>query len=299
MDLAGLINLPLAYFYARDMPRAFEEGRKAVEAYPDRVNPLYNLVWYAIAADRLDKAEAAAQKVIKLDSTFAEARVCLGLIRLMRARSSEAAAEYRRLEGTEPYAASLGAAGLADLALYEGRLDEARKILETAIAADLKNDLNAFATQNELVLAEVLQSLDRPAEALKAVEEALSGTGIESVQYSSALVMLRAGKKDRAKALATALMAQPSPEPQAYARLVQGEIDLLEGNLPEAIKKFHEAQAQVDTWIGHVALGRAYLAAGQFIEASSEFDSCLKRRGEAASVFLDDLPTLRYLPQIY
>jgi tetratricopeptide (TPR) repeat protein/tRNA A-37 threonylcarbamoyl transferase component Bud32 len=299
MDLAGLINLPLAYFYARDMPRAFEEGKKAVEAYPDRINPLYNLVWYALAADRLDEAEAAAQKVIKLDSSFAEARVCLGLIRLMRGRSSEAAAEYRRLEGTDAYAASLGAAGLADLALYEGRQDDARKILETAIAADLKNDLKAFATQKRLMLAEVLLSLGRPADAMKSVEDALAGTSNEALQYSGAVVMLRAGKGERAQALAGALAAQPSPEPQAYARLVLGEIDLLKGSLPEAIKKFHEAQAQVDTWIGHIALGRAYFAAGQFIEASSEFESCLKRRGEAASVFQDDLPTLRYLPQIY
>ncbi|MCJ7487284.1 MAG: serine/threonine-protein kinase, partial [Candidatus Aminicenantes bacterium] len=77
MDIAGCINLPLAHFYARDMARAFEEGKKAVEAYPDRINPLYNLIWYAIAADRLDNAETAAQQVIKLDSSFAEARVCL------------------------------------------------------------------------------------------------------------------------------------------------------------------------------------------------------------------------------
>jgi tetratricopeptide (TPR) repeat protein len=80
---------------------------------------------------------------------------------------------------------------------------------------------------------------------------------------------------------------------------VEGEVDLLKGNFPEAIKSLHEAQNQVDTWIGHVTLGRAYLAAGQFTEAYSEFEGCLKRRGEAASVFLDDLPTMNRLPQIY
>jgi hypothetical protein len=66
-----------------------------------------------------------------------------------------------------------------------------------------------------------------------------------------------------------------------------------------AIGRFHEAQASLDTWIGHVLLGRAYLEASQFTEAHSEFDLCLRRRGEAFSVFLDDLPTLRYLPQVY
>ena len=111
LDLAGYINLPLAYFYARDMARAFEEGKKAVEAYPDRVNPLYNLTWYAIAANRLDDAEGAAQKVIKMDASFAEAHVCLGLVRILRGRSSDAAAEYGRLLGPDAYASSLGAAG--------------------------------------------------------------------------------------------------------------------------------------------------------------------------------------------
>jgi tetratricopeptide (TPR) repeat protein/tRNA A-37 threonylcarbamoyl transferase component Bud32 len=299
MDLAALTNLPLACFLARDMPKAFEEGKKAVEAYPDRVNPLYNLAWYALAVDRLEEAEAAAQKVIKLDPGFAEAKVCLGLIRLAQGRTGDAAAEYRRLEGTEPNAASLEAAGQADLALYEGRRGDARKILEAAIPADIKNNLNSLATQKRLMLAEVLASFGRPGDALKVVEEALAGTSNESVLYSGALIMLGAGKDERVRGLVSTLTVMPSPEPQAYARLVEGEVDLLKGNFPEAIKNLHEAQNQVDTWIGHVSLGRAYLAAGQFTEAYSEFEGCLKRRGEAASVFLDDLPTMNRLPQIY
>jgi eukaryotic-like serine/threonine-protein kinase len=43
-------------------------------------------------------------------------------------------------------------------------------------------------------------------------------------------------------------------------------------------------------------MGRAYLDAGAFTEASSEFDVCLKRRGEATSVFLDDVPRYHVLP---
>jgi tetratricopeptide (TPR) repeat protein/predicted Ser/Thr protein kinase len=299
MDLAGYINLPLAYFYAREMAKAFEEGKKAVQAYPDRVNPLYNLTWYAIAADRLDDAEAAARKVIEMEASFAEAHVCLGLIRILRGRSSDAAAEYGRLQGTDAYASSLGAAGRADLALYEGRTDEARKILEGAIPADVKNDLNAFANQKRLTLAEVLASAGQGSEAVKTVDALVKAESDDSVVYLGAQVMIAAGKDDRGRTLAGTLSARPAPEPQAYARLIEGEIDLGRGQVPEAIKKFHEAQAQVDTWVGHVALGRAYLAAGQFTEAYSEFESCLKRRGEAASVFLDDLPTIRYLPQIY
>ena len=54
----------------------------------------------------------------------------------------------------------------------------------------------------------------------------------------------------------------------------------------------------VDTWLGRFALGRAYLEAGAFDEALAEFEKCEKRKGEAASVFLNDLPTARYLDSL-
>jgi hypothetical protein len=55
----------------------------------------------------------------------------------------------------------------------------------------------------------------------------------------------------------------------------------------------------LDTWIGHFDLGRAYLAAGQFPQADSEFDRCFKRRGETLSLFLDEEPTFAYLRPVY
>ena len=54
-----------------------------------------------------------------------------------------------------------------------------------------------------------------------------------------------------------------------------------------------------DTWLARFHLGLAYLQAGSFAEAYSEFDICLKRRGEAAAVFWNDLPTMRRLPPLY
>jgi len=45
-------------------------------------------------------------------------------------------------------------------------------------------------------------------------------------------------------------------------------------------------------------MGRAYLDAGAFTEASAEFDVCLKRRGEATSIFLDDVPSYHLLPAV-
>ena len=76
-------------------------------------------------------------------------------------------------------------------------------------------------------------------------------------------------------------------------------MSLARGDKPSAIKIFQEAQELLDTWLGRFLLGRAYLEAEAYTEAHSEFELCLKRQGEAASVFLNDLPTYRYFPPAY
>jgi hypothetical protein len=60
-----------------------------------------------------------------------------------------------------------------------------------------------------------------------------------------------------------------------------------------------EATRLLDTWIGHFELGQAYLAAGLNTQASSEFDRCVTRKGEALSLFLDDQPTSGIFPDVY
>ena len=55
----------------------------------------------------------------------------------------------------------------------------------------------------------------------------------------------------------------------------------------------------LDTWIGHFDLGRAYLDRSAFLQADAEFDRCLKRRGEALALFLDEEPTYSFLPAVY
>jgi eukaryotic-like serine/threonine-protein kinase len=81
--------------------------------------------------------------------------------------------------------------------------------------------------------------------------------------------------------------------------LIEGELALKKGDSHQAIKLFTDANNILDTWAGRFDLGRAYLEAGAFTEADSEFDRCLKRRGEALALFLDEVPTYGYFPPIY
>ena len=95
------------------------------------------------------------------------------------------------------------------------------------------------------------------------------------------------------------LVSELQAEPQAYGKILEGDIALRNGDARQAIKVLIEANGLLDTWIGHFVLGRAYLEAGAFIQADSEFDRCVKRRGEALSLFLDEDPTFGYFPPVY
>src|SRR5205085_7789899 len=107
------------------------------------------------------------------------------------------------------------------------------------------------------------------------------------------------GATAEAKKMADSLAKETQAEPQAYGKIVEGKIALKQGDSRQAIKAITDANKLLDTWIGRFELGRAYLEAGQFTEADSEFDRCLKRRGEALELFMDNTVTYGYVPYGY
>ena len=81
------------------------------------------------------------------------------------------------------------------------------------------------------------------------------------------------GEFAKAQKLATSLSSALSSESQAYGKIVEGLIALKRKDTNEAIRQITAANNLLDTWIGHFDLGRAYLEAGAFTEADSEFDT--------------------------
>jgi tetratricopeptide (TPR) repeat protein len=119
------------------------------------------------------------------------------------------------------------------------------------------------------------------------------------VRVLAARTLLEAGEIAKAQKLADGLASEVQPETQAYAKIIRGDLALQRGDKNEAINMVTGANQLVDTWIGRFELGRAYVEAGMFVEADSEFDRCMKRRGEALEIFQDSNPTFAYFPPIY
>ncbi len=297
-DGAGTANLALAYFYGRDMARALEVGRRAVELSPHNVPQRNNVALYAMYAGDFERAVPEFRKVLDMNPRFDVALVGLALAQLAQGRVDEAASTYGRLEALGPREASTAAMGRADLAVYEGRLRDASTLLAEAAARDEKAGDAEAAALKLVLLAEVDLALGRAPDARRAVVRAVGPKRGENVLYPAALVYLGLRLDERALALAETLSRRLEPDPQAYAHLVRGEAHLRRGRPREALREFRAAGEVADTWLGHVALGRAYLDLRAFAEAQAELETALKRRGEATAAFLDEVPTYRLFPPV-
>ncbi len=295
-DVAAHNQRALCLTQLRDMNGAVTEMRRVVEMLPNRVLFRVNLALYANYAGDFQTGEQEARTVEEPD---VYATLALAFAQLGQGQLRQAIETYEKLGAINAQGASLGASGLGDLATLEGRFSDAVRILGRGAAADLtaKNSERAAAKFAALAYAELLRGQKRAA--IAAAEKALTHSKAVNIRFLAARSFVEAGEIAKAGPLIAGLASELQAEPQAYAKIVEGGAALKDGDPRQAIKVLIEANGLLDTWIGHFELGRAYLEAGQFAQADSEFDRCIKRRGEALSLFLDEGPTYGYLPPIY
>ena len=72
----------------------------------------------------------------------------------------------------------------------------------------------------------------------------------------------------------------------------------MRGRSGEAMDGLASARRLGDFWLGRLISGIAYRRFGHDVEAGAEFDVCERRLGEATAMFLDDVPTFRYVAEL-
>jgi len=298
-DTAGIANLAAAYFYKRDMPRALEEARRAVALSPRNVPQRNNLGLDAMYAGNFEDAIREQDEVLKLNPSFILAYVSKAMSQVALGKPDLAAETYQKAAAIDARGASAARTGLADIALYQGRSADALPILLAGVESDVAGQDPESAAVKLLAAAEIRRTAESRDAALADVEKAISLARGENVLYPAARLFLACGRESKALALADELSGRLEPDPQAYAELIRGEAELAHGKTSEAIRHFTAARKIADTWAGRLDLGRAYLEASAFAQADTEFEACVKRRGEATALFLDESPTCRLVPEAY
>ncbi|HKW64411.1 MAG TPA: protein kinase [Candidatus Acidoferrum sp.] len=297
-EIEAYSNLALAHFYLREMPKALEEGRHAVELEPRGVLQRNNLALYAVYAGDYAVAETEARKVIQQNSAYVDAYGALAMAQTGQGKLQDADGTYQKMAGISARGSEMATMGQVDLLLYQGKTKNAIDLLQKEDGISTKMDDSTLAAHS-LLEAEAKFAAGRVADAAADAKAALAHDNGAISQFGAGHIYVEAGQYTPVPPIMSQLSGRLDPDSQAYGKILEGEMSLKRGDAKRAIALFLEAQKFSDTWIGRLDLGRAYVEAGAFAEADSELENCLKRRGEASAIYLDDVPTFRRLPPVY
>ncbi|HTT22572.1 MAG TPA: protein kinase [Candidatus Sulfotelmatobacter sp.] len=298
-DNTGLGNLALAYFYRRDMARALEIGGRAADLYPKDTIYRNNVGLYAMYAGDFDAAIREQKRALELNPNLVLGYVGTAVPQLALGRPADAITTYQQLQKLGADGVSAATAGLADVALYQGRVADAIKILDEGVNKDTA-DKNPDAAAGKLAtLSQAQLLMGNASEAVRTAERALAASHEIPIQFWAARAFVGANQEAKALAIIHDLNGRLDADPQAYGNLLEGEIQLQHNKPQDALKLFLDSRKIADTWMGHFDAGRAYVELGAFAEADSELETCQKRRGEATALFLDESPTYYVFPPVY
>jgi eukaryotic-like serine/threonine-protein kinase len=298
-DRVGQNNLSICYTQLRNAPKALEAAERAVEIVPKGVGPRLNLAFISAFAGDFAGSEKEARTALSINPSAAQGYLVLAEAKLGQGQIDEAADAYHKLETFGPIATSTATAGLADLAAYQGKYADAARILAQGAAADEAAKMTDSAARKYVALGNIEEIQGNHNAAISNTDKALANSQISSIEFLAARTYVDAGELAKAQKLAASLSSALSGESQAYGKIIAGLIALKRKDANEAIRQIRAANNLLDTWIGRFDLGRAYLEAGAFTEADSEFEQCIKRRGEAIELFDDNVPTYAYLAPAY
>jgi tetratricopeptide (TPR) repeat protein len=294
-DFVGRNNLAIVKFYALDFEGAVEEGNQALQIYPTNAIARSNYALYAMYSSDFDTAVQQATEVRELDPAWFAAWLPDAMQALAEGDIDAARAAYQSMRETSARGASTAGLGLADVELFAGDSRSAREILEAAISADAETGNRYGGAVKQLALAEALMAEGGSAAAVEAAGKGLDMVSTDATLVPAALVYLASGDTDRAADVAATLGEKLSPQSRAYAGMIRGIIALQSGENLQAIEELTAAVNIADLWLARFYLGRAYFDGDYFVEALDEFTAVRDRHGEATAVFLDDLPSYRYM----
>ena len=278
---------------AEEWPLAMELARRAVIDHPRAVVARANLVLVHLGNNTLEEAVREGETMIaELSRTPRFGFADVAMAHALLGQVDDALKTFDKLAATDP---ELADEGRADLALYQGRLDDAAALLQGQIDQAVARRAPDNARTEYIALARLLLRRGEPKRALASATAAIGGGSVRA-QYLVAALLIEAGGSVRAKELTHTWSESVSPEWRMYARLIDGDVLRLRGRAHEAVLAYQEAGRLHDSWIVHERLGRAYLAAGAFADADRELEACIARRGEAAIFFT---PSLSFLPSVY
>jgi len=300
-DVSARNNLQVVSFMTLDFQRASDEGKVLLELYPNSSLYRSNFALLATYSGEFAAADAAAQQLIIDDPDYAVSYLVIASAAMSRGDYGAARDAYSTmLTATKSeYDDSMGTFGLADIELYLGNFANARELASQGIEDNLAAGNKVGAATKLILVAESYLGEGSNQEAAKTARRAYEAAARTSQKVLAALVAIAAGEPALAREVSESLGKELQPQSRAYGLMIEGALLRQEGEYIAAIDKLRAAIDMADLWLIRYQLGRAYFDAGFLAESGDEFRLAgTDRQGEATAVFLDDVPTYRYLAEL-
>ena len=295
-DNTGYNNMAIAYYFMLDFHKAMEAAGKGLEIYPTNKTVISNYALFAMLAGEFDKGASYAEGLLADDPGMWKAWLPVAMQRLANNDIQGARQAYDSMAKSDDRGAAFAKLGLADIDIYAGDLSAAVALLEEDIGNAASDGNKRLLGRKYIALAEARSALGDADGARSALQKGLAENEGNGQLVPAALISLELGDKQFAASIADKLSQELQPNARSFGMVIKGAIATQEGRHADAVDALRSGLALTDSWLLRYYLGRAYFAAGRYVEASDEFEICLQRRGEATALFLDDdEPTWRYM----
>jgi tetratricopeptide (TPR) repeat protein/predicted Ser/Thr protein kinase len=280
----------LAYTYNEigDLDQAVWAINEYIALAPDEANPYDTRGDLYAYSGKVDEALESYQRASQLKPTFSTWKE--GAMHLFRREYALAESCFQHLasSGGKQYR-SLGRLKLATVPMYQGRLEEAREVLEVGIGADeMEQIAGLYLAQKYRLLAEIWLEKGEFASALEAVQKyrdvnaMLNPTEPGSWMDAYVYVLIETGDLAGAERLTAPLRAEYDQSPGTLTDSGQlmafGLIERARGNLESAITLLHRAIEVEEPFLYfRTILATMYMEAGEIAEAVDLLEAALGR----------------------
>ncbi len=279
----------------RDIRGTVAEMRQVVQMLPNHVVFRSNL---ALALALAGEFEAAEQEARTLKEPYTRAEGTVALSQLGRGLIGEARATYEKVGTMDAWGSAFAAAGLGDLAVYEGHFSAAVERFEKGAAAELaaKHADNAAMKYTALAYAHLASGKNGPAAA--AAELALKNSNVVSIRFLTGRIFAEAGSVARARTLAKGLQSEVAAEPQTYGKIIEGLIALKSGDSRQAIKILTDANGD-SRYVAGTLRSRPRVLRNPGVSASRFRVRPLYPTARRGAQIVNEDPTYGLFPMVY
>ncbi len=288
LDKLAYNYLAYAYNEIDDIEKSTWAINKYISLAPNEANPYDTRGDLYAIQGQLDKAIASYKKALSIKPDLSFTLSEIGNLHLYKQDYASARKYYRRLVTSKNQEARWGGREkLGFIPIYQGKLDEALKVIDQAMASDqLEYSKDATSPRHRLKAYVFLEkgNLDSAlVEIEKAIEIARARKQDYRYWHHYAQILAERGEFEKAEEIAEALRPVLEQKDRRLMRrywFAKGRIALAQSEFDKAIDHFKRAIALANKDIRiyarqHLALARAYLEAGQLGEAVTEYENIL------------------------